>query len=52
MGFFDILAEVIAAPVTITAKTIDLSIKAVESAPDLVEKVIEKVEDSFDNIGK
>lgn len=52
MGLFDFVAEVIAAPLTIPAKALDITIKTVESLPDLAEKVVDKVEDAFDKIGE
>lgn len=55
MGIFDTLtdiaAEVVASPLTVTAKAVDLTIKTAEAIPVVAEKAIEKVEDAFDKIG-
>lgn len=51
MGFFDMLAEVIAAPITLPIKAVELGIKAGEALPDLAEEVIEKVEKALERVG-
>lgn len=52
MGLFDLLADVIAAPVTIPIKAVEMTIKSAESAPDLAEKIIENIENAIDEVGK
>ena len=52
MGLFDSLtdlaAEVIASPVTLTAKAIDVTIKTAEAIPEVAEKTIDKIEKAVD----
>ena len=52
MGLFDMLAEVIAAPLTLPIKAVALTVKAAESLPDLANSVIEKVSDAIDKVGE
>lgn len=51
MGLFDFVVEVIAAPVTVTAKVINTTIKTVEHLPELAEAVIDKVDEAISKIG-
>ena len=55
MGMFDFLtdvaAEVVAAPLTLTAKAVDLTVKTAEAIPVVAEKAVDKVADAFDKIG-
>lgn len=46
------VSEVLSAPLTMAASAADLTIKIVESVPTITEKTIEKIENSFDNIGE
>ena len=48
----DLAAEVIASPVTLTAKAIDVTIKTAEAIPEVAEKTIDKIEKAVDKIGE
>lgn len=52
MSFFtELLADVLALPVTLASEAVNSVIKTVEAAPAVAERAFEKIEDAFDRIG-
>lgn len=56
MGMFDSLtdfaAAVVASPVTLAAKAVEVTVDVVAAVPDVAEKAIENIEQAVDKIGK